>query len=124
MGITHPFVSAIADGADATLVRPSNWNASHTISWATASLDFTNGDTLKRFTITDAAAGTTSHILAVIERPNTSADSADRGYIYHVNIVNRAAGSFDVLVNVLGWGFDDPDLNPPNETVTLVYALG
>lgn len=28
--ITHPFVSAIPDGADATLVRPSNWNATHT----------------------------------------------------------------------------------------------
>jgi len=27
--LTHAFVSAIADGADATLVRPSNWNADH-----------------------------------------------------------------------------------------------
>lgn len=27
---THPFVSAKADGPDATLVRPSNWNANHT----------------------------------------------------------------------------------------------
>lgn len=32
MPITHPFVSAIADGSDATLVRPSNWNADHTIA--------------------------------------------------------------------------------------------
>lgn len=31
MGITHTFVSAKADGGDATLVRPSNWNAVHTI---------------------------------------------------------------------------------------------
>ena len=30
-GITHAFVSAVGDGADATLVRPSNWNASHVI---------------------------------------------------------------------------------------------
>lgn len=30
--VTHPFVSAIADGGDATLVQPSNWNASHTVS--------------------------------------------------------------------------------------------
>ena len=28
--VTHTFVSGIADGGDATLVRPSNWNASHT----------------------------------------------------------------------------------------------
>lgn len=30
--VTHPFVSAVVDGADATLVRPSNWNADHTIT--------------------------------------------------------------------------------------------
>ncbi len=30
-GITHTFVSGIADGGDATLVRPSNWNAAHTV---------------------------------------------------------------------------------------------
>jgi hypothetical protein len=32
MGVTHPFVSAKADDGDATLVRPSNWNAAHTPS--------------------------------------------------------------------------------------------
>lgn len=30
MALNHPFVSAIADGADTTLVRPSDWNAGHT----------------------------------------------------------------------------------------------
>ena len=29
MSATHTFVSAISDGVDATLVRPSNWNAAH-----------------------------------------------------------------------------------------------
>ena len=29
MGITHAFTSAVDDGGDATLVRPSNWNAAH-----------------------------------------------------------------------------------------------
>ncbi len=32
MGITHPFVSAVTDGSDATKVRPSNWNAAHTVA--------------------------------------------------------------------------------------------
>lgn len=32
IAITHPFVSGIADGADATVVRPSNWNATHTLT--------------------------------------------------------------------------------------------
>ena len=40
--VTHPFVSAIGDGADTTLVRPSNWNATHSISGI---LDVVNGGT-------------------------------------------------------------------------------
>lgn len=31
MAITHAFVSAVADEGDTSLVRPSNWNASHAI---------------------------------------------------------------------------------------------
>lgn len=31
MGIKHPFQSGKADGGDASLVQPSNWNANHTI---------------------------------------------------------------------------------------------
>ena len=32
LSITHSFVSAIPDGADATLVRPSDWNDTHALS--------------------------------------------------------------------------------------------
>ncbi len=35
MTITHAFVSAIGDGGDATLARPSDWNAAHTIGSGT-----------------------------------------------------------------------------------------
>jgi microcystin-dependent protein len=38
IAITHTFVSAKGDGTDATLVRPSNWNAVHTTSMATGKL--------------------------------------------------------------------------------------
>jgi len=38
ISVTHPFVSAKLDDADATLVRPSNWNAAHTITMATNKL--------------------------------------------------------------------------------------
>lgn len=31
----HAFTSAVADGGDATQVRPSNWNAEHTLTMAT-----------------------------------------------------------------------------------------
>lgn len=30
--VKHPFVSAVPDGTDATVVRPSNWNADHTLT--------------------------------------------------------------------------------------------
>jgi hypothetical protein len=40
--VTHPFVSAISDGADATVVRPSNWNATHSL---TGTVDVANGGT-------------------------------------------------------------------------------
>jgi microcystin-dependent protein len=36
--IKHPFVSAKGDGGDATLVRPSNWNAVHSTSMASGQL--------------------------------------------------------------------------------------
>ncbi len=35
MAVKHAFTSAKADGADTTLVRPSNWNADHTVDYAT-----------------------------------------------------------------------------------------
>lgn len=42
LAVTHPFVSGKSDGADATLVQPSNWNASHSLSGTVA---LTNGGT-------------------------------------------------------------------------------
>lgn len=39
MSITHQKVLAQADGADASLCRPSDWNATHTVAIATADID-------------------------------------------------------------------------------------
>lgn len=36
ISLKHAFTSAVADGADTSVVRPSNWNAEHTITMATA----------------------------------------------------------------------------------------
>lgn len=38
MSITHPFISGLSDGTDATQVQPSNWNAAHKIDTPTALL--------------------------------------------------------------------------------------
>lgn len=35
LSLTHAFVSSKSDGADSTLVRPSNWNAEHSLNCAT-----------------------------------------------------------------------------------------
>lgn len=36
ISLKHAFVSGKADGSDSTLVQPSNWNAEHTLTMATA----------------------------------------------------------------------------------------
>ena len=38
VSLTHTFVSAIPDGSDATVVRPSNWNAEHTLTGTISTL--------------------------------------------------------------------------------------
>lgn len=38
VSLKHNFVSAKADGADPTLVQPSNWNAEHDLTIATSRL--------------------------------------------------------------------------------------
>ena len=48
MAITHTLVSAKADGPDATLVQPSDWNANHTIADIDVSLADTRTATVAR----------------------------------------------------------------------------
>jgi hypothetical protein len=93
-------------------------------SISAAAVAFTDGDTMRRATVTDAAVSASSKIVGTIRRPDTANDSADRGYIYLANVVRIGTGSFDLLVSCLGWGFDDPTKNPPNETVTFYYTIG
>jgi len=85
-------------------------------------VDFTDGDTLRRVTVTDANVKSTSHIFHSISRPNV-ADSADPGFLYILNIVNVQNGSFDALIACLDWGFGDPVETPPNETITVTYLI-
>ena len=55
--VTHSFVSAKADGADATLVRPSNWNANHTVTYGVHAVTTTDTIALTDDLVT-LAAGT------------------------------------------------------------------
>lgn len=92
------------------------------VTLSTVSIAFTDGDTARRTTVTDASVTSTSTILLSIMRP-TTADSADPGFLYTANVISRGAGTFDVLVNCLDLSGEDPSSSPPNETITLVYTV-
>lgn len=49
MAVKHSFTSAIADGVDASLVQPSNWNADHVIDTITGIQDAQTPLTFTRF---------------------------------------------------------------------------
>lgn len=44
MPVKHAFTSAKSDGADATLVRPSDWNAGHLTPYATGTFSVPTGN--------------------------------------------------------------------------------
>ena len=44
MPIKHAFTSAKSDGGDATLVRPSDWNAGHVTPYATGTFTVPTGN--------------------------------------------------------------------------------
>jgi hypothetical protein len=50
--VTHKYVSAIADGGDATLVRPSNWNDQHSIGDVTGTLVVTDAEWINLVRVT------------------------------------------------------------------------
>lgn len=87
-------------------------------------IPFTDGDTLRRVTIADAAVTSSSKIVGVIVRPDQADEQNDKGFMYIANVVRRAAGQFDLVVACLNSGYDDPVQDPPNETVQFVYAIG
>lgn len=58
--ILHPFTSLVADSTNATLVRPSNWNGSHYVSWLTTTVSGLPiaGVRGRRYFVTDATVTT------------------------------------------------------------------
>src|SRR4051794_39205615 len=55
-------------------------NVSGSSSLSSATLDFSDGDTLKRFSIIDVSVTINSKISGTIRRPDTVDDSQDLGY--------------------------------------------
>jgi hypothetical protein len=57
----HQFTSAVADGADATLVQPGDWNDIHVTPYATGSFTIPTGNgayQVKRMTLTSTQRAT------------------------------------------------------------------
>jgi len=73
VAVKHTFVSAIADGVDATLVRPSNWNATHTIDAGQATIPFATF--LKQDSV--AVTGQTNIVAGSLIFANVFADNDD-----------------------------------------------
>lgn len=93
-----------------------------TVARPAVALDFTDGDTLKRFTVTDSFVNQYTHIVCSVRRADI-ADVDDPGWIYTPNVVTVTTGSFDVLVSAVP-GDTIPGVNEfPNETVTLLYQI-
>lgn len=79
---------------------------------------FTDGDTLRRVTVTDADVTAGDLILCSIRR-TTASEAEDSGHTYTANVVAVRAGEFDVRIEALQLG--RPDGVPPNETIKLIY---
>ena len=92
------------------------------LTFYSTSVAFTDGNTVRRVTVSNAAIGATDKILVTIRRPDLADDSEDAGHIYTVNVVRVAAGSFDAVVTCCDRGFGDTTEQPPNETIQLVWT--
>jgi len=88
-----------------------------------AALDFTDGDTLKRFTIADAQVQQSSRISVTIQRSSVLADQDDPGWIYVPNVLSVGSATFDVLVAVLSGDGLAAANEFPNEVITLTYII-
>jgi hypothetical protein len=97
-------------------------NAAASVTIGSASVAFTDGDTARRVTVSDAAVSSTSRILLSVTRPTTT-DANDPGYCYTANVISRGTGTFDVFLACTDIGGGDCTLVPPNETVTLFYTV-
>ena len=118
MAIKHTFTSGVADGGDASLVRPSNWNAAHIgdIPWSLITSDpapavagngYLCNTTAAAFTVTLPAAPAVGDLIAF----------ADAGSTFDTKnlTIGRAA------LNIMALG-EDMVVNTKNAAFSLVYA--
>ena len=90
----------------------------------TYSYTFT-GDPYVRVRVLDVNVSTGSNIVVSVQRPSTSSDADNLGYMYIANVSNIVnATGFDVDIACLDWGMGDPTESNPTETIVLCYLIG
>ena len=103
MSVKHKFVSAKADGGDATLVRPSNWNDEHDAIKQTE-IDFgdDNYQTEKSFTVTDADVAATDQLVGWVAYEAPTGKDLDEVEMDVLDLkFVSGAGSFTVFTKSL-----------------------
>jgi len=97
MAVTHAFTLAIEDGADDTVVRSSDWNASHTLSNALGAIDGLTPAASKIPYFTGAAAATLTDITATgISLIGATDAAAGRAALGLGSIATQDAGSISL----------------------------
>src|SRR6185369_16273900 len=97
LSVTHTFVNPKSDSADTTITRPSNWNATHTLSGA---LDVANGGT-------GATTGVQADALDVTTAPPSGMDTP-----INMGLAVSAAGSA-LTIALKGADGNDPSATNP-----------
>jgi hypothetical protein len=115
-------VQEITLGANLTMTGTTLAATGGSASLTSVAVAFTDGDTARRVTVTDAAVNASSSILSSVQRPTTTAEN-DPGYLYTANVISRGSGTFDVNVVCLDWSGADCTERPPSETVNLIYMV-
>ena len=108
MPTTHTLVSAIADGADTALVRPSDWNADHTVTGVVTGSGTTN--TIAKFTSSTAVGNSlltddgTNVVLSSgqVRLPNGTAASPSLAFSAETGMGFYRAGQNDLVLPMGG----------------------
>lgn len=120
MTLKHTFVSAIADGADTSLVRPSDWNADHTVSGTSLQIQFNNAgaltgmagtswdDTNRSLTLTGATVTASNPVLNLSQTWNNAAVAFTA---LKLNITNTTSSSSSLLMDLQRGGTTQFNVN-------------
>lgn len=96
MAIRHTFSSPKADGADATLVRPSDWNASHDDGGLAAAIDVVSNVASNAVSIANAASNAASVVSQALSVETVNRTSADNALSVAIAVVSVFTDQLDL----------------------------